>query len=45
MLDELVSITAARDLYGVVLTGAIEDYSLAVDHAATAALRGERIAA
>jgi N-methylhydantoinase B len=45
VLDELVSIAAARDLYGVVLTGAIEDYSLAVDHAATAALRGERIAA
>ena len=45
VLDELVSIAAARDLYGVVLTGSLENYSLAVDHAATAALRGERIAA
>ena len=40
-----MSIAAARDLYGVVLTGSLENYSLAVDHAATAALRGERIAA
>lgn len=45
VLDELVSIDAARDRYGVVLTGSLADYSLAVDPEATAALRGERIAA
>ena len=45
VLDELVSVDAARDRYGVVLTGSLTDYSLTVDHAATAALRGERMAA
>ena len=39
MLDEYVSIEAARSKYGVVLTGSLEDYTLAVDHAATDALR------
>jgi N-methylhydantoinase B len=39
VLDELVSLAAARDKYGVVLSGTLEDYDLAVDLAATAALR------
>ena len=39
VLDELVSIEAARDHYGVVFTGTVEDYDLAVDVAATEALR------
>lgn len=41
VLDEYVSLAAARAKYGVVLTGSLEDYSLAVDHAATEALRAE----
>ena len=41
VLDELVSIDAARTRYGVVLTGTLEDYDLAVDQAATIALRKE----
>ncbi|PLK27517.1 hydantoinase B/oxoprolinase family protein [Novosphingobium sp. TH158] len=41
VLDEYVSLAAARDRYGVVLTGSLEDYTLAVDHAATEALRRE----
>ncbi|WP_033925849.1 hydantoinase B/oxoprolinase family protein [Sphingomonas sp. 35-24ZXX] len=45
VLDELVSIAAARDIYKVVLTGSLDDYSLAVDRDATALLRGERVAA
>ncbi|MEZ4217610.1 MAG: hydantoinase B/oxoprolinase family protein [Myxococcota bacterium] len=39
VLDEFVSPRSARDDYGVVLTGALDDYSLAVDEAATRALR------
>ncbi len=39
VLDEYVSLNAARSKYGVVLTGSLEDYTLAVDHAATDALR------
>jgi len=39
VLDEYVSLAAAKDKYGVVLTGSLEDYDLAVDHEATAALR------
>lgn len=39
VLDELVSLDAARRVYGVVLTGTLENYDLAVDEAATAALR------
>ncbi|MFC3214932.1 hypothetical protein [Novosphingobium panipatense] len=39
VLDEYVSLTAARGKYGVVLTGSLQDYSLEVDHAATQALR------
>jgi N-methylhydantoinase B len=41
VLDELVSIEAARTQYGVVLTGGLEDYDLAVDRAATRTLRAE----
>lgn len=41
VLDEYVSPEAARDKYGVVLTGSLEDYTLAVDRAATEALRAK----
>ena len=44
VLDEYVSPEAARAKYGVVLTGSLDDYTLAVDHAATAALRAEMAA-
>jgi N-methylhydantoinase B len=39
VLDEKVSIEAARQKYGVVLTGTLENYDLAVDAVATEALR------
>jgi N-methylhydantoinase B len=39
VLDEIVSIARARDKYGVVFTGTVEEYDLAVDVAATQALR------
>lgn len=42
VLDELVSPEAARADYGVALHGSAEDGSLAVDDAATGALRGQR---
>ncbi|WP_348675287.1 hydantoinase B/oxoprolinase family protein [uncultured Abyssibacter sp.] len=45
VLDEYVSLAAARDKYGVVLTGTLENYDLAVDVAATAALREQMTAA
>ncbi|HYP62613.1 MAG TPA: hypothetical protein VEQ16_01925, partial [Acidocella sp.] len=41
VLDEYVSLHAAREKYGVVLTGSLEEYDLAVDTAATAKLRQE----
>ena len=44
VLDEYVSPEAARAKYGVVLTGSLEDYTLAVDHEATKALRAEKAA-
>ena len=44
VLDEYVSLAAARDKYGVVLKGSLENYDLSVDGAATAKLR-EKIAA
>jgi N-methylhydantoinase B len=44
VLDEIVSVARARDRYGVVFTGSVEDFDLAVDHAATAAQR-RRLAA
>ena len=43
-LDEYVSIEAARERYGVVLTGRVEDCDVEVDVEATRALR-ERVAA
>ncbi|PEQ14600.1 methylhydantoinase [Novosphingobium sp. PC22D] len=39
VLDEYVSVEAARAKYGVVFTGSLEDYTLAVDVEATEALR------
>jgi N-methylhydantoinase B len=42
VLDEYVSIAAAERDYGVVLTGALEDLTLAIDHDATTRLRAER---
>ena len=41
VLDEYVSIEAACARYGVVLTGSVEEYDLAVDVAATEKLRKE----
>src|SRR5437773_1707993 len=41
VLDEYVSVEGARRDYGVVLTGSLEELTLAVDHAATARLRAE----
>ncbi|HYR97057.1 MAG TPA: hydantoinase B/oxoprolinase family protein, partial [Candidatus Binatus sp.] len=45
VLDEYVSVEAARREYGVVLTGSLEDLTLVVDHDATARLRQEMRAA
>ena len=42
VLDEYVSIEAAEREYGVVLTGSLDDLTLAVDHEATEKLRSER---
>jgi N-methylhydantoinase B len=39
VLDEYVSVKAAREKYGVVLTGTLENYDLAVDWDGTEALR------
>jgi len=39
VLDELISVDRARSRYGVVLTGSVDEYDLAVDQAATASLR------
>ncbi len=44
VLDEYVSLAAARAKYGVVLTGSLEAYDLAVDVAATRSLRAEMMA-
>ena len=45
VLDEKVSIDAAREKYGVVFSGTLEDYDLAVDATATEALRRDMKAA
>jgi N-methylhydantoinase B len=45
VLDEYVSVEAARRDYGVVLTGTLEEWTLAVDARATEALRAEMRAA
>src|SRR5262249_39348130 len=42
VLDEYVSVEGARDDYGVVLTGSLEDLTLAIDEAATTSLRESR---
>ena len=39
VLDEIISIERAHDKYGVVFTGTVENYDLAVDVAATEELR------
>jgi N-methylhydantoinase B len=44
VMDEYVSIDGARRDYGVVITGSLEDWDLAVDEAATAKLRAARSA-
>lgn len=41
VLDEYVSLAGARAQYGVVLTGSLDEYDLAVDVEATTALRRE----
>jgi N-methylhydantoinase B len=41
--DEYVSIDAARDEYGVVVTGSLEDMTLALDEDATGQLRAQRV--
>ncbi|MBL4826341.1 MAG: hydantoinase B/oxoprolinase family protein [Spongiibacteraceae bacterium] len=41
VLDEYVSLEGARNNYGVVLNGCLEDYELEIDIAATQALRAE----
>jgi len=45
VLDEYVSMQAARERYGVVLTGSVEECDVEVDEAATRALREELAAA
>ena len=42
VLEGLVSVEAARDVYGVAVTGSVEDDTLAVDEVATASLPGGR---
>lgn len=42
VLDEYVSVEGARRDYGVVLTGSLEDLTVAIDWPATEALRAER---
>ncbi|MBA2325528.1 MAG: hydantoinase B/oxoprolinase family protein [Actinobacteria bacterium] len=42
VLDEYVSVAGAEREYGVVLTGSLEELTLAVDEEATAALRTQR---
>jgi len=45
VLDEYVSVEAAKEKYGVVLTGTLENYDLEVDMPATEALRKQMAAA
>ena len=42
VLDEYVSVAAARDAYGVVLKGTLEEFDLAIDVEATRELRDSR---
>jgi len=41
VIDEYVSVEGARRDYGVVLTGSLDELTLAVDDAATTSLRSE----
>ena len=43
MWDEYVSVEGARLDYGVVVSGSLEDMTLAIDEQATATLRAELI--
>jgi N-methylhydantoinase B len=43
VLDEIVSLERARDKYGVVLKGSLEEYDLSVDVEATRALRQQKM--
>jgi N-methylhydantoinase B len=45
VLDEYVSIAAAQERYGVVLTGSLDNWDLAIDVDKTAQLRHERLGA
>jgi len=45
VLDEYVSIAAARDRYGVVLTGSVDDCDVEIDREQTEDLRRQRLAA
>jgi N-methylhydantoinase B len=45
VIDEYVSLESARRAYGVVLTGSLDDLTLAVDESATQKLRAEMRAA
>ena len=42
VLDEIVSLARAREKYGVVLKGTLEEYDLTVDVEATNALRQQK---
>ena len=44
VLDEYVSIEAARERYGVVVTGTVEDCDIDIDTEKTATLRRQRLA-
>ncbi|NQX88506.1 MAG: hydantoinase B/oxoprolinase family protein [Halioglobus sp.] len=43
VLDEYVSVQAAHDRYGVVLTGSVENFDIEIDSAKTQALRERRL--
>jgi N-methylhydantoinase B len=43
VLDEYVSIAAARERYGVVLNGSLDDWDIAIDVDKTAQLRRARL--
>ena len=43
VLDEYVSVGSAKEDYGVVLRGSLEECDLEIDESATARLRAERL--
>ncbi len=45
VLDEIISIERARDRYGVVLTGSLEQWDVRIDHDATRDLRNQMMEA